>query len=139
MIVDIGRECIGLPINLLVRLGKLHPSQKMDIYTIGNVARNGRGRMNPEEAQNAERNELLDQIFALEKRVKELENDLKLNASMLAKQCDAAREAEAKVKELENKFPCGHRKVDWDDSYGNCVACQLKEYADKYDDQQSFR
>jgi hypothetical protein len=34
-------------------------------------------------------------------RVKELEADLKLNSSMLAKQCDLAREAEARVKELE--------------------------------------
>jgi len=32
---------------------------------------------------------------------RELEADLKLNSSMLAKQCDLAREAEARVKELE--------------------------------------
>ena len=35
-------------------------------------------------------------------RVKELESDLKLNASMLARQCDLAREAEARVKELQD-------------------------------------
>jgi predicted nucleic acid-binding Zn-ribbon protein len=23
-------------------------------------------------------------------------------------------------------MPCGHRKIDWDDSYGECVACQYK-------------
>ena len=35
-----------------------------------------------------------------EARVKELETDLKLNASMLAKQCDLAREAEASLTRL---------------------------------------
>ena len=41
----------------------------------------------------------------------------------------------ASLEEEKKKFPCGHRVLDWDDSYGNCVACQLKEMADKYDDQ----
>ena len=38
-----------------------------------------------------------------EKRVKELEEDLKLNATMLAKQTDLAREAEIRVMELETR------------------------------------
>ena len=38
-----------------------------------------------------------------ESRLKELESDLKLNASMLAKQCDVAREAEVRFKELEEE------------------------------------
>jgi len=37
----------------------------------------------------------------LAERVNELEADLALNASILAKQCDLAREAETRVKELE--------------------------------------
>lgn len=41
------------------------------------------------------------EIARLNARVRELEADLKLNAAMLAKQCDLAREAEARVKELE--------------------------------------
>jgi len=48
------------------------------------------------------------------------------------------RELGAKIKKLEEKFPCGHRRLDWDDSYGNCVVCSLKEDADKYDDQLGF-
>jgi len=44
-------------------------------------------------------------------------------------------EQREQIDNLTAKFDCGHRKIDWDDSYGNCVACQLKEYADKYDDQ----
>ena len=35
------------------------------------------------------------------KRIEELEADLKLTSAMLAKQCDMAREAETRVKELE--------------------------------------
>ena len=35
-------------------------------------------------------------------------------------------ERDTEIEELENKFPCGHRKIDWDDSYGNCVICQTK-------------
>lgn len=42
---------------------------------------------------------------------------------------------EGELATLKEKFPCGHRRVDWDDSYGNCVACTLQEYADKYDHQ----
>jgi len=39
------------------------------------------------------------------------------------------------LEKVEERFPCRHRKVDWDDSYGSCGACVIKEYADKYDDQ----
>ncbi len=44
---------------------------------------------------------LINHISTLEARVENLEESLKLNASMLAKQTDLAREAEARVKELE--------------------------------------
>lgn len=54
------------------------------------------------------------EIAELEARIRELEDDLKLNASMLAKQCDLAREAEARVKELEDAIR-DHR--DRDDRY----------------------
>ncbi len=48
---------------------------------------------------------------------------------------ETMNEQGARILELEDKFPCGHRKIDWDDSYGECVACRMKEYADKFDDQ----
>lgn len=27
------------------------------------------------------------------------------------------------LQQLRDLFPCGHRKIDWDNSYGSCVAC----------------
>jgi hypothetical protein len=30
---------------------------------------------------------------------------------------------------LSRKFPCGHRIIDWDDSYGECVVCKVKEFS----------
>ncbi len=68
---------------------------------------------------------LLSHISTLEEKVKELESDLKLNASMLAKQCDLAREAEnerdhlskllikesMKVVELRNKIHKTRKEV----------------------------
>ncbi len=37
------------------------------------------------------------------------------------------------VIKLNERFACGHRKVDWDDSYGECVFCKIKQQADDYD------
>jgi len=37
------------------------------------------------------------------------------------------------VIKLNERFACGHRKVDWDDSYGECVFCKTKQQADDYD------
>lgn len=37
------------------------------------------------------------------------------------------------IKKLNDKFPCGHRKIDWDDSYGECVACVKSKVANEYD------
>jgi len=54
------------------------------------------------------------EIARLNARVHELEADLKLNSSMLAKQCDLAREAEARVKELEGAI---REHKDRDDRY----------------------
>ncbi len=31
------------------------------------------------------------------------------------------------LKKVEERFKCGHRKIDWDDSYGACVACITKQ------------
>ncbi len=45
----------------------------------------------------------LDDVDYLFQKVKELEQDLSLNASMLARQTDLAREAEIKVKELRSR------------------------------------
>lgn len=57
--------------------------------------------------------------------VRELELDLTVNASMLARQCDLSREAETKVKELE----ASNKKMEmWvadlqSGKYINCVYC----------------
>lgn len=40
----------------------------------------------------------------------------------VACRCERALSALA---ELDARFPCGHRKVDWDDSYGGCALCPL--------------
>jgi DNA repair exonuclease SbcCD ATPase subunit len=39
----------------------------------------------------------------------------------------------AETERLNEKFSCGHRKADWDNSYDDCMACKLKEQADSYD------
>ena len=43
------------------------------------------------------------------------------------------RDFHAKLAELNKKFSCGHRAVDWDDSYGNCIVCGFKQMAHDYD------
>ena len=48
------------------------------------------------------------------------------------------REAEiaqlkAQVAELEKRFACGHRVKDWDNGYGECVACIHKQCVIDYD------
>jgi hypothetical protein len=54
----------------------------------------------------------LEEIIAgLEARVRGLENDLNLNASMLARQCDLARDAEVRVKELEDAIEKHHYEI----------------------------
>ena len=58
--------------------------------------------------------ELLYKISTLEEKVKELESDLKLNASMLAKQCDLAREAESRLKKLQEAVD-KHKDYMWGD------------------------
>ncbi len=47
---------------------------------------------------------LVEELGQTKARIKELETDLKLNASMLAKQTDLAREAETSVKETERLY-----------------------------------
>jgi len=47
----------------------------------------------------------------LEKRMKELESDLKLNAKMLGRQTDLAREAETKVMELKRRLESKKRML----------------------------
>ncbi len=68
-------------------------------------------------------------------RVKESEARYNLELGRANKAENQHFQAILRLTELEDKFPCSHRKVDWDDSYGHCAACVLKEYADKYDDQ----
>ena len=55
-----------------------------------------------------------DDIKYLLSHIKELELDLTVNASMLARQCDLAKEAETKAKELENELA----KIKSDSSIG---------------------
>ena len=58
--------------------------------------------------------ECVRELRELRERGKELESDLKLNASMLAKQCDLARDAESRLKRLQEAIE-KHKKTDrWD-------------------------
>lgn len=61
-------------------------------------------------------------------RIKDLEKTLEAKRVSI-------NELSLALQKSEERFPCNHRRIDWDDSYGECVACRLKEYADKYDDQ----
>lgn len=38
------------------------------------------------------------------------------------------------VERLNEKLPCGHRKVDMSDSYGGCVLCQYKDGYHEYEE-----
>lgn len=70
-------------------------------------------------------------------RLKELdrigrEDHHRLMADNAALKAEIAK-LKAEKKRLNERFPCGHRKIDWDDSYGECVACKIKEQASDYD------
>lgn len=79
-----------------------------------------------------ERNVTLNAAKELRAKVAELEQELEKWKS--ANLYPATyREAVERVVEFEQKFPCGHRKIDWDDSYGECVACKIHERADDYE------
>ena len=32
------------------------------------------------------------------------------------------------------RMACGHRKIDWDNTYGECVFCQIREQANDYEE-----
>jgi len=65
--------------------------------------------------------ELRERAEAAEAHVAELESDLAANASMLARQCDMAREAEARVAEMDARLTAvrawARRHDAWIDSY----------------------
>jgi hypothetical protein len=42
-------------------------------------------------------------------------------------------EMDVHLERLNKRFDCGHRIVDWDDSYGECVVCKIKKRADDYE------
>lgn len=44
-----------------------------------------------------------------------------------------AGDMRAKIERLERKFPCGHRVLDWDNGYGECVACREKSVVSDYE------
>ena len=52
-----------------------------------------------------------DKVQELVSRILNLEADLKLNASMLAKQCDLAREAEARVSDLLSQHEIASQQI----------------------------
>ena len=31
----------------------------------------------------------------------------------------------ADLRRERERFPCGHRRMDWDDTYGDCALCKL--------------
>lgn len=37
------------------------------------------------------------------------------------------------IEQLQEKLPCGHRKIDMDDSYGGCVFCGFKDGYHEYE------
>jgi len=71
---------------------------------------------------------LLSSLEVKDKEIKALEG---LRMSLR----DEITELQSSLKKEKENFLCGHRKIDWNDSYGACGACVIKEYADKYDDQ----
>ncbi len=40
-----------------------------------------------------------------------------------------------KMTEIEGRFPCGHRKADWDNGYGDCVICQTKLFNNELEEE----
>ena len=52
---------------------------------------------------------------------------------MHARELDGYRKRDEEIERLEVRFPCGHRKIDWDDSYGECVFCKFRQMAFDYD------
>ena len=41
--------------------------------------------------------------------------------------------AAEQIAKLELRFACGHRRADWDNSYGDCIACGFKRDAEILD------
>lgn len=70
------------------------------------------------------------EVAELRAKVAELERLLAFqsesHATNLADHVRWRTDAESKLADLERTFPCGHRIIDWDDSYGGCLACGLK-------------
>ena len=66
-------------------------------------------------------------IEVLCKQVDDLKKDLALNASMLARQCDLAREAETQALRLRCCGNCKHYCLD-DDPEGYIVWCDIEVY-----------
>ena len=62
--------------------------------------------------------DLIDKLH--EERGEGLIGYLQARITVNNRELAALREENERVNE---RFPCGHRKLDWDDSYGGCVAC----------------
>ena len=46
---------------------------------------------------------------------------------------DLMLRAADEIERLNEKLPCGHRKIDMDDSYGGCVFCGFKDGYEEYE------
>jgi len=70
-------------------------------------------------------------------RVKErrcMYNDMrKENLAMARKQLDDNIKLTVERDAVEKRLSCGHRFVDWDDSYGDCAFCMIQQQAFDYD------
>jgi uncharacterized small protein (DUF1192 family) len=68
------------------------------------------------------------------------ELDVDKNPGMIGSPVEVVLQAAADIAQLKdeiaklnNKLPCGHRLVDWDDSYGGCAFCAIQQQAFAYD------
>lgn len=54
------------------------------------------------------------------------------SSSPIGKHCHRAAD---EIEQLLEKLPCGHRKIDMDDSYGGCVFCQYRDGYEEYEEE----
>ena len=56
-----------------------------------------------------------------------------ISQALLSAHAKGRQETETELTNLNVLLPCGHRKVDMDDSYGECVFCNFKRGYEEYE------
>jgi len=83
----------------------------------------------------------LNRIVEADAEISALKVELE-KAAVWRRSCDNYEtlvELQTRLDKVEDRFDCGHRKVDWDDSYGACVACLTKQAMfDEEDEDERF-